>query len=62
MGTMFRFICSVLTAGLTAIAAIAAPATSKTNRLLSPTGTIAVALSPGSDPLSYTASTASKDV
>ena len=51
---MFRFICSVLTAGLTAIAAIAAPATSKTNRLLSPNGTIAVELSTGSDQLSYT--------
>ena len=51
---MFRFICSVLTAGLTAIAAIAAPATNKTNRLLSPNGTIAVELSTGSDQLSYT--------
>ena len=54
MGTMFRFICSVLTAGLTAISAIAAPATSKTTRLLSPNGKIAVELSTGTDQVSYT--------
>ena len=51
---MFRFICSVLTAGLTAISAIAAPATSKTTRLLSPNGKIAVELLTGSDQVSYT--------
>ena len=54
MGTMFRLICSVLTAALTAISALAAPSNSKITTLQSPDGKLSVNVSTDKGSFAYT--------
>ncbi len=54
MGTMFRLICSVLTAALTAISALAAPSNSKFTTLQSPDGKLSVNVTTDKGAFAYT--------